>query len=137
MSAPSFFARCQSASSSSIFISFNGLSANSSTLRKRDSKRAVASRKRRFRVHAEVAGIIDHREQQVADLGGALFFGLGPLDLAQFLVDLRARAVGVGPVEADPGRAALDLLGALQGGEGEGDAGDGAFVRLARRARPP
>ena len=40
----SLLARCQSASSSSIFISFNGLSASSSTLRKRASKRAVASR---------------------------------------------------------------------------------------------
>ena len=50
------------------------------------------------------------------------------LDLGQLLVDLEARSRGVGPVEADAGGPALDLLGALEGGEGEGDAGERAFV---------
>src|SRR6185369_5088495 len=66
-----------------------------------------------------------------ADLGRTLFATLGPFDLFQFLVDLRARAGHVGPIEADPRRPPLDLLGTLQSGEGEGDAGEGAVVHMA------
>ena len=106
-------------------------------MRKRFSNRAVGFAQRRFRVDVKVAGIIDDGEQQVADLGGALLVALGALDLAQLLVDLEPRAFGIGPVEADPGGAALDLLGALEGGEGERDAGERAVIGIRARARPP
>ena len=61
----------------------------------------------------------------------------GGVDLGQLLVDLGARAGGVGPVEADPGGAALQLLGALQRRQGEGDAGERALVLAVVRARRP
>ena len=57
--------------------------------------------------------------------------GLG-LELGQFLVDLRARAGHVGPVEADAGRAALELRGAFERRKREGDARKRALVGIGR-----
>jgi hypothetical protein len=114
--------------------SFNGLSANLFHLAEAllEARRGLA--KGRFRVDVEVAGIIDDREQQVAELGGALLVGGGGVDLGQLLVDLGARPGDIGPVEADARGAALQLLGALEGGKGEGDSGQGALVLAAWRS---
>src|SRR3546814_14702107 len=64
----------------------------------------------------------DLREQQVADLLGTVGVGRGGLDLGQFLVDLGARAGGIGPVEAGARGALLKLVGAQQRGQAERDA---------------
>ena len=79
---------------------------------------------------------VDDGEQQVAAFVGALGVIARGGELGEFLGDLGARAGGVGPIEADAGRATLDLVGAHQRGQGGGDAGErpGAwlFGRLDR-----
>ena len=63
-----------------------------------------------FGVDAKVARIIDHRQQQVADLFVAFGIGRRGRDLGEFLGNLVARPIGVGPVETDTRCAALQLL---------------------------
>jgi hypothetical protein len=75
-----------------------------------------------------VAGVVDDREKQIAQLGRALRIALGPFDLVQFLVYLGARAFNVRPVETDARGSFLQLFGALESGKGARHSGQGALV---------
>ena len=62
-----------------------------------------------------MAGEVDHREQQVADLGGGIAFIAGielGFDFVGFLADLGEHGARVVPVEADPAGLVLQLEGA-------------------------
>ena len=61
---------------------------------------------------------VDDGEQHVAALVGPFGGGARSGELGQFLGDFRTRTGDVGPIEPDPGGAALDLVGAHQRGEG-------------------
>ena len=75
----------------------------------------------RFRVDAEMPGPVDHREQQVAELGldlaGRPLPREGLVQFAEFLVDLAPRAGGIRPVEPGPRSAPPQLGRARQRGQ--------------------
>ena len=122
-------ARCQSASSASISISLKGLSAISSTLRKRLSNRRVGFAQGGFGVDSEVAGEIDDAEQQVAELGLALGVAVAAASISASSSSILARGPPAsGQSKPIAGGAALELLGALQRRQREGDVGEGALV---------
>ena len=67
---------------------------------------------RQFGIDVEMAGHVDHSEQQVAEfvvLGDGVVVVDRRAELAGFLDDLRERTVDVGPVEADLRRLCADL----------------------------
>jgi hypothetical protein len=59
--------------------------------------------------------------------GAAVRFAI---ELLELFFDFRAGPRCIRPVEAGPGGAALQLGGPVEGGEGAGDAGEGALVGL-------
>ena len=89
-----------------------------------------------------MAGEVDDREQEIAQLQLALGQGSalgdrGP-QLGDLLLDLGQDRLGGTPVEADPGRALLQLECAGQCREADRHVGEDAGVgALAPRALPP
>ncbi len=88
---------------------------------------------RGFGVDVEVAGIVDDREQQVAELAGALLVALGALDLAQLLVDL---APAARRCRASRSRPARRGAGSSRRASGRGGRGRRRPAR-SRPDRPP
>ena len=82
---------------------------------KRRSNLRLVCAQNAFRVGAQMAGEVDHREQQIADLGrrrgfvGAIELGF---DLVGFLADFGEHRARVVPVEADAAGLVLQLQGA-------------------------
>ncbi len=93
----------------------------------------VGAAQRDLGVDAVVAEQVDDGEQQVAALVEALGVGRRCGELRQFLGDLGPRTLGVGPVEAGPGGAALELVGAHQRRQGERHPAQRAGARLLGR----
>ena len=80
----------------------------------------VGRAQRRLRIGIEVAGEIDHREQQIADLGCGRIASAGldiGLDLVGLLADLGQHRQRIVPVEADLAGLLLQLQRARQGRE--------------------
>ena len=89
---------------------------------------AIGFSQRGFRFDVQMSCEVNDGEQQVAKLiEHARMLGFG-VEFGQFLVDLGARAGGVGPVEADASRAALQLGGAFERRKRQRNAGQGAVV---------
>ena len=81
-------------------------SARSMAAKRRSNLRLVCAQ-HAFRIGVEMAGEVDHREQQIADLGRR--FGRSPgvelgFDLVGLLADLGEHRARIVPVEADAGR---------------------------------
>ena len=82
-----------------------------------------------------MAGKIDHREQEVADLAGRrrpISCGDLGLDLVRFLSDLGQHRERIIPIEADPAGFSLQFERARDGRECHRNAGEGGRHLLAR-----
>ena len=109
--------------------------ASASTCSKRRRNFCVAAAQAGFGIDVEVAGDVDDREQQVAQLvgGGVGVAAAGSAhQLVGFLRDLRQRTVHVRPVEADLRSLLLHLVGEREGGQRAGDAVEDRRALLRR-----
>ena len=83
-----------------------------------------------FGVDATVAGEVDEGKEEVAEFsgeGGTAAFGLG--EFPEFFAKLGGDTFfGVGPIEANVGGSALEVLGAEKGGEAAGNAVEATFT---------
>ena len=94
----------------------------------------------RVTVDLQVAGEIDHREQQIADLVGQLvgactLVELGP-EFGNLLFDLAQHLRWFRPVEADPRGPSLQLGRADESGQGKGHVVEHAVSALGCFTRP-
>ncbi len=74
-------------------------------------------------IDAELAGPVDHREQQIAHLLEAMLIRNRVGHFVDLFDDLLSGALRIGPVEAGPSCALLEFFGTEQGGEGRSYSG--------------
>src|SRR5690606_37322885 len=96
---------------------------------KTPGKLHIGVAQRALGVDPELAGIVDDREEKIADFFMPVGVAVGGRNLVEFLGDLVAGSLRIGPVEADARRAALELLRTKERRQGHRDAG--------KRARGP
>jgi hypothetical protein len=85
----------------------------------------IGGLQRLLRVNAQMTGQVDTGKEQIPQfvdpLGGIKMGSGGLLTFGQLLAHLAEYPLSVVPVEPDPGRAPLKLLGTRQGRQGMGD----------------
>ena len=94
----------------------------------------ICSTQRCFRIHIEMTGKIDHREQEVAHLGtrvGTLAGSELGLNLVRLFTDLGEHRERVVPIEADLAGFGLQFERTGEGRERDRNAGEGACGFLA------